>query len=442
MIPEVHPAGRDLRHASPIEDPGHLQPSPMAYIMSRFPRLTETFILRELLELERQGQPLAIFPLLRVQQAVRHREARPLMPKVLYTSYLTPAIFSANFHYLRRSPRRYLETLWMVLKGTWGSSNLFLGAVAVFPKSVYLARLIEAQGIKHVHAHFATHPTLAALIISELTEVGFSFTAHAHDIFVRTKILDKKIEKARFVVAISEFNKQYLLRLCAQTPEDKIKVIHCGVESARYLTRRSSVLNKEGRFRVLSIASLQPYKGIEYLVKACALLRAEVPDFRCLIIGEGEDRKRIQRLIGRLGLERIVLLLGARPHHEVIPLLAEADLFVLPSVVAPDGQMEGIPVALMEAMASGLPVVATRLSGIPELVDDGVSGVLVPPGNERALADAISFLYHREPLRRMLGRSGREKVVAEFELMDNVRKLRSLFSEAHDRASVTQARSA
>jgi Ser/Thr protein kinase RdoA (MazF antagonist) len=167
-------------------------------------------------------------------------------------------------------------------------------------------------------------------------------------------------------------------------------------------------------------------------VKACALLGQRLPNFRCLIIGEGEDRKKIEHLIAKLNLRHIVQLLGARPQDEVTAQLAEADLFVLPSVVAPNGQMEGIPVALMEAMASGLPVVATRLSGIPELVQDGVTGLLVTPGDERALADAIALLHQREHLRQEMGRRGQKKVTREFELTQSVTKLRSLFHQEMD----------
>lgn len=439
MAFETHVTTKTVEPASPAVG------SPVAYIMSRFPRLTETFILREILELERQGQPVIIFPLLRVQQPIRHAEVDQLISRVHYTPLVSGAILSAQLHYLRRSPRQYLKALWAALKGTWGSANLFIGAIGIFPKSVYLARLIEQRGIKHVHAHFATHPALAALIISELTGIGFSFTAHAHDIFVHTRMLAEKMEKARFVVTVSEFNKRYLLRICPQIPADKIIVIRCGIEIERYgsdaspsslaCPEQSPKSRKGNPFTIVCVASLQPYKGIEYLVRACALLRPRLPHLRCLIVGEGEQRKRIERLIRQLGLSQTVHLLGGRPQHEVAALLAQADLFVLPSVVAPNGQMEGLPVALMEAMASRLAVVASRLSGIPELVEDGITGLLVPPGNVEALARAITQLAECESLRLEMGRRGREAIAREFDLTRTVAKLRALFSAAMDQPS-------
>ncbi|MFQ5792610.1 MAG: glycosyltransferase, partial [Acidobacteriota bacterium] len=172
---------------------------------------------------------------------------------------------------------------------------------------------------------------------------------------------------------------------------------------------------------------------LEDLIRACALFREQVSHFHCLVVGEGEERENLQRLIAQLGLCHTVQLLGTRPQDEVTALLAEADLLVLPSVVASNGQMEGIPVALMEAMASRLPVVATRLSGIPELVEHGVTGLLVPPRDERALADAMALLYERQNLRQELGERGREKVAAEYDLAHNVAKLHSLFHTTCDR---------
>ena len=408
--------------------------APVVYIMSRFPLLTETFILREMLELERQGVPLAVFPLLRARQSVRHAEVGRLKAKVHYTPFLSPAIISANLGFLRRAPRRYLRLLWTVLRGNWGSANLLVGGLGVFPKSVYFARLVEEQDVRHVHAHFATHPALAAFIVSELTGTSFSFTAHAHDIFLHERMLAEKVGRARFVVAISEFNKQYLLQRAPGVSPDKIKVVHCGIEPDKYGTQ--SELQAEGREvpgappTALCVASLQPYKGIKYLVRACVLVAQRVRDFRCLIVGEGADRPELEALISELGLQETVRLLGARPQHEVASLLGTADIFVLPSVVAPSGQMEGIPVALMEAMASRLSVVSTRLSGIPELVEDGQSGRLVPPADVDALADAITGLCLNPEQRRRMGERGREKVAAEFGLRESVARLRALFDEA------------
>lgn len=398
--------------------------NPIAYIMSRFPTVSETFIIREMLELEKQGQSLIIFPLLRARPPVRHVEVETLMSKVHYTPFISFNIILANIHYFRYAPFTYLKVLYTALRGTWGSANLFIGAIGIFPKSVYFARLVERQEIRHVHAHFATHPALAALIISELTGVGFSFTAHGHDVFIHNTMLDVKIKKARFAVTISQFNKEYILKLFPEVSSENIKVVRCGVELERYA--RQLPARRTDRLTIICVASLEAHKGISDLVKACAHLKGTGKVFRCLIVGDGEERIKIEALIRDLKLSDVVCLLGAQPQNKVADFLAEADLFVLPS------HRDALPVALMEAMASGLPVVASRLSGIPELVEDGVNGFLTLPGDEHALADAIAAVFDQPHLRREFGDRGREKVAADFDLSRNVEKLRELFSDVLD----------
>ena len=399
---------------------------PVAYIMSRFPSLTETFILREMLELEDQGQPVAVFPLIRMELPVRHAGVERILPKVHFTPFLNLAIVAANLRFLGRSPRRYVGLLWTVLRGCWGSSNLFVGALGIFPKSVYLAQVMEERGIRHVHAHFATHPALAALIISELTGATFSFSAHAHDFFVDIQMLCTKLAKATFIVTHCDFNKRYLLGLCPETPADKIAVVRDGIELAHYGKRRGEKTG--GPYTILCVASLQPYKGVEYLVRACGLLKSRLGDFRCLLVGEGRERPKLERLISELELDKTVRLLGGRPHDEVVRLLDQADAFVAPSVEAPDGQMDAIQVAVIEALASYLPVVSTDLSAIPELIKDGITGLLVPPADAAALADAIVRLHDSPELCQTLGRQGRDEVAAAYQLGPNVARLRSLYA--------------
>ena len=402
---------------------------PIAYIMSRFPKLTETFILREMRELERQGELLLVFPLIHTHEPVQHDEVKQLKANVHFTSFISGGIIAAQWHYFKKSPRRFLHVLFYVLKKTWGSSNLFFGALGVFPKALYFARQSEKAHVKHIHAHFATHPALAALIISEFTGIQFSFTAHAHDIFIRSRLrmLAEKMKKAVCVVTVSHFNKQYLMRLCPGIPEKKIQVVRCGISCEQYRHHKEGASNK--LFTILSVAALKPYKGLSHLINACALLASEKKvSFQCLIVGEGPERKRLEKLIEKKGVGDTIQLLGGQPHEKVIDLYARADLFVLPSVIAPNGQMEGVPVALMEAMASGVPVITSRLSGIPELVHDARSGILVSPGDERALADAIHRLFQEKEVREQMGHYAQNDMMKEFQLAANVSKLRTLFN--------------
>jgi len=407
----------------------------VAYIVSRFPHLPETFILREIDELKKHGIEVSLFPLLRNNEPVYHSQAEAWMEQAHFTPFISLAIVAANLYYLFRHPLKYLGlwtfTLWFSLP----SPPLLVFIPGVLAKASYFARVMQQSGVDHVHAHFATHPTAAALMINWLTDIPYSFTAHAHDIFVDTAMLCAKLKRAAFVVSISKFNKQLMRKLCPAVPENKIHVVHCGVDPQRF--RPAPRPANRTPWQLLCVASLQEYKGQRYLIKACSILRKQGLDFECRLVGRGRDQPKLEQQIVESGLSDRVHLLGPKSQDEVADLVASADVFVLPSVVQSNGKMEGIPVVLMEAMASELPVVSTQISGIPELIEDGVSGLLIPPRDARALADALSALYHNRVKAAAMGRRGREKVLAEFILADNVTHLSELFSTHIHRNYIT-----
>lgn len=410
----------------------------VAVLLSRFPSVTETFVLREVIEMERQGQPVLLIPLLRESPPVVHAEARPWVERALYTPFLSPAIVAANVRAFAHHPIRYIGVVARVILGTLHSPRVALGTIAIIPKSVYLAQQIASRGIRHVHAHFATHPTTAALIISTLTGASFSFTIHAHDLFSRRyrPLLPLKLRRAAFVRVISRYNLDHLRRLYPDVPLERVHVVHVGIEtelyagaadgSARETGGEIGAAQRPAPVRLLSVAALRDYKGLPVLLEACARLRRDGVELECDVVGEGPMRAELEQLIGELTLESCVRLAGAKPQDEVRRLLAERPIFVLPSIILHDGWMEGIPVALMEAMASGCAVVASRLSGIPELVESGVSGILVEPDNPQALADAIRLLANDEAQIRRLGSNGRAKVDAQFRLDRTVSELLEL----------------
>lgn len=407
----------------------------VAVMVSRFPLVTETFILRELIEIERQGQPVLLVPMLREHPRVVHEEAKPWVERALYTPYMSAAILRA----LLRRPLRCLALLARLVAGSISSPGMLARTLALFPKSVWLAGELEAQGIRHVHAHFATHPATMAMIVSELTGIGFSITAHAHDIFVDQTLLRMKMRRAKFIRAISKFNREFLARLDPQSAE-KIHVIHVGIEPERYGPSSSSPDAARGGGEeplLLSVAAFKPYKGLPVLIDACARLAEEGVRFRCEVIGDGPQRGEIEARIGAYGLGDRIVLTGNLPQHEVAGRMRRATLMVLPSVVAPDGQMEGIPVALMEAMAAEVPVIATALSGIPELVQDGTTGLLVQPGDPAALAAAIRRLLDDRAHAAALARAGSEKVRAEFVLSSTVQQLVHALDRVNEAPALT-----
>ncbi len=404
--------------------------------MSRFPHLPETFILREMVALESRGWQVLLYPLIFQRQEVVHPEARPWMERAWKAGFLSPKILSDNLAFVLRFPRRYLGTLGRALWGNRSSPKFLLRAIALWPKSVSLAREMASQQVPHIHAHYATHPALSAWIVSRLTGIPYSVTVHAHDIFVCHAMLETKLRHAAFIVAISEFNRRYLETLFGDWVAAKTHVVHCGIDPARYAGEIRQWHSGE-RFEIIHTGSLQPYKGQRYLIEACALLQKRGIPFRCRLTGGGELEADLMRRIRALRLEKRVFLLGAKTQDEVAALLAESHCYVQPSVVTPSGKMEGIPVALMEAMASGLPVVATEISGIPELVRPEETGWLVPEKDAGALADALEWVYWHPAEAARRAEAGRALVWREFTLQKNVDDLTTLFAASVEVSGTT-----
>jgi glycosyltransferase involved in cell wall biosynthesis len=400
----------------------------IAYIMSRFPNLTETFVLYEIVALDRRGVATAVYPLLRMRQRVIHPDVESLAGRVHHHPFLSAAILRSNWHWLRRRPGAYCRVLREVLGGTWGSLNFFVGALGIFPKAVHFAREMEAEGVTHVHAHFSNHPAVAALIVHRLTGIPFSFTAHGHDIHVERRMLAEKIAAAEFAVMISEYNKRLVVEECDGVDGGKLHVIHCGADTERFAPRDSRAPG--GRFALVCVGSFIEVKGHAYLIEACRVLEERGVRIHCHLIGDGPGRKELARQIAESGLDEAVVMHGALPRPAVAELIAACDVIVQPSAPTARGAREGIPVSLMEGMASGLPVVASRLSGIPELVEDGRTGILVPPRDAGALAGALERLFEDPALRRQLGRAGRQKVLDDFDLDRNAGRLVALVEEA------------
>ncbi|NPV76050.1 MAG: glycosyltransferase family 4 protein [Anaerolineae bacterium] len=397
----------------------------VAYIMSRFPHLPETFILREMIELRRRGWDITVYPLILQKQMVRHGDVESLLSVTKYIPYLSPKTIKANLRTLFKDPIKYVTTFLLSLYKNLPSPKFLLRALVLFPKSVALAESMQKDRIEHIHAHYATHPALAAWIINRFSGIPYSITAHAHDLYVEQPMLDIKVRDAAFVVTISEFNKNFICKTVGEWARAKIFVIHCGIRPEDY----SAVKKSGNRFEIISIGSLQPYKGHYVLINACALLRDRGLEFSCKIIGGGELMEKLNQQISSLKLNGMVELLGPLPQETVATLLPGADCYVQPSVITSSGKMEGIPVALMEALACSLPVIATNISGVPELVKPGVTGILVEPGDEVSLANAIEKIYSDPENAKRMADAGRDLVLSDFTITTNIDKLSLLFAK-------------
>jgi len=396
----------------------------VAYLVSWFPAITETFILDEVRELRARGVDVEVLPLFGRRGGQVHAGWSDVRSCTHYHASISWEMLAAQLHWLRRSPEILLRSWGTALLRNARSRKLLVRTPIVLLKAALLARRIEAMGVRHVHAHWATHPTLAAWLVRRLTGTGYSFTAHAHDLYVDRAMLREKVEAARFVVTISEFNRRLLADECGCAAA-KVHVVRCGVDLGAFGAAPRAPAEVP---TFVCIASLREYKGHAVLLDAVGLLRARGTRLRVVLVGDGELRRALRARIAREGLGDTVVMRGALPHQEIPAVLAGATAMVLPSVTSRDGQMEGIPVALMESMAAGVPVVATKLSGIPELIRDGETGLLVPERDPAALAAAMARLAADAALGARLAAGARGVVREEFDRSRNVAALAELFA--------------
>jgi colanic acid/amylovoran biosynthesis glycosyltransferase len=395
----------------------------VAYLVSRFPHVSETFIAREITAVGAQPElELELRSLFPPKDPTVHPVARPWLARLRRP---TPADAVAGvLWWLRRRPFRLAYAVGVIVAAHARHPGRLARALATVPLAVAHARELSLNGVDHVHAHYATYPLLAAWVCGRLVGVPYSFTAHAHDLFVDQSFLRRGMADARFAIAISDFNRQALERYGHGTP---VHVVHCGIDVSTYRFRPRALSAGLRRVRLLCVASLQEYKGHRVLLEALAM-GPELAGVEADLVGDGPLRRQLTQQAERLGLAGRVRFHGSLPEPDVTRLLEHTDLFVLPSVVARDGQMEGIPVALMEALAAGVPVVASRLSGIPELIREGETGLLVPPDSPQDLRLAMARLL-AEPMATSQGRAraGRRLVEREFELRRSAETLARLF---------------
>lgn len=400
----------------------------LAYIVSRFPGLSETFILREMNGLRSKGWDIALYPLIVQDEKVIHDSVESWMVQVRRIPWVSVELIISNLKWLFSHPRLYLSLLVRVVWENKANLNFLARAVLLFPRAVLMSDRMRGEKVGHIHAHYSTHPALVAWIIHRLTGISYSITVHAHDIFVRRDMLHTKMSEAAFIVAISEFNKQFLSHHLGEWVTEKTHIVHCGIDPALYKPK-NGVSQLRVKFNITSVGGLRPYKGMSYLVRAVALLNNRNVPVYCRIVGEGEERSKLAALILNLKVGLEVELTGAKTQIEVAEILTRTDCYVQPSVITENGKMEGIPVALMEALASQLPVIASELSGIPELVVPDQTGYLVPPANAAALADAIEHVYRNPSEALQRSRDGRQHVLNEFSLETSVNRLSSLFEQ-------------
>ena len=396
----------------------------LTYIIGTYPGLTTTFIDREITALRKMGVTLRILSIrkpwtqLSAQQEILREGVTYLLP----VKWL--ALFRSHLYFALRRSGRYFATLGYLLSRPHPSLKARAMTLLHFGEGVYAAYLLRQQGGEHLHAHFIDRAATVALVIGRLLGIPYSVTAHASDIYVSPLLLREKLAGAKFVATCTGYNRNYLAQFGRDLFNHKLMCIYHGLETGIYQRSQPA---KGGRPVILSVGQLKERKGFRYLVEACRALRDRGMDFECRIIGEGPLRQALEVQIQQLGLVEQVKLYGPLPHEAVIEQYEQATVFALPAILSADGDRDGIPNVILEALAMELPVVSTCHSGVPEVVEDGRNGLLVPPEDVGALAGALEHLIRNSEIRRRLGKEGRQIVAERFDPERNIRRLLEAF---------------
>jgi glycosyltransferase involved in cell wall biosynthesis len=405
---------------------------PIAYVMKRYPRLTETFILNEIRAMERLGAQLHIISLLPPEPPPHH----PLVGEVLAPIHSPPPEGVAKWRVLARAHGAVLAAAPLRYAGAMLKAILW-SAVSPAPLSVwkqfgrggFVANICRRAGIRHIHAHFANAPASVAHFANLMSGIQYSFTAHAKDLYLtRPGIIRRRARTATFVATCTGYNVRHLHELLG-ADAGKVHLVYHGIDLSQFGSRVDETrYGKTNLRRILSVGRLVEKKGHDDLIEACALLHRQGHQFQCTIVGEGPLRGALAAQISRLSLEGVVTLEGAMTHSVLIARYRQADLFALAPRIADDGDRDGIPNVIAEAMAAGVAVVSTEVSGIPELVLHERTGLLVQPNDPGALAEAIRRMLVNPQAAFAMADAARKRLEQEFDLWTTTRCLHGLIA--------------
>ncbi len=408
----------------------------VAYVLKKFPRISETFILNEILELERQGVDVEIFSLHRPDDGVFHAKLAELKAHVVYL----PKPTASDLPLLLRENRPFLDNGMM---GFWGMFEelLELGRpdmMALLGWGVLVAAEVRRRGVDRMHAHFATVATWVARVAHELSLVPFSFTCHAKDIYregVDRNGFRTLFTNAEFAVTVCDANARFVHEELVPGADGELMRLYNGVDLSVFHPRHRV---PDSLPLVLGVGRLVEKKGFRYLIDAAARLIGDGRSLRCVIVGEGDQRPLLEEQIRAHAVEGIELV-GMKTHEEIGELLARATMVVLPCVVGEDGNRDALPTVLLEALASGVPAISTPVAGVEEIVDDGAAGVLVPMHDSPAIEGAIAALLDAPHRCSQLAAAGRERAERCFDLAANVAALRARFGGRREARAVDRA---
>lgn len=410
----------------------------IAYVIWHFPVLSQSFVQREVEALRQAGLSLEVVADAPGELDVLDDKARSLVKGTHYLFPLDRRVLRKHVKYfLMRKNLQFINLFLFVVFHRYDRYKTIREDCVLFLRSVYLAGVLKDKKINHIHSPWADRHAFRSLITSRLLGIPYSVHARAHDIQERAGYaLLEKLRNAEFVITNSRYNEAHLRGFLGRKVCKNIHIIYDGLDLVRFEPAREGH-KSSGRINILSVGRLIEPKGFLYLLKACHIVRSKGFSFQCNIIGGPEipsytDYFVMMKILHRkLALEDCVFFMGALPFDRVLEEYKRADIFVLPCVTAEDGSKDITPNVLMEAMAMELPVISTNQTAIPEIVDHGVNGILVPPKDENVLAEAIIELIQNYGTRSRLTANARKKVEERFEINKNVLQHIALFGGAH-----------
>ena len=402
------------------------QTNTVLYISGVLPARSETFVYREILALRSLGLDVATASVHAPTHGLDDGELAEMTKTTteLYSSGAMSIIVDAGIEACTH-PIRTVSTLLRCVQDAALSpdvpSRKRAKVVWQGVAGLALAKRVRVQKIVHIHAHMAHVPTTIAMYGAMQLGISFSFTGHANDIFPNRTLLNEKLERALFVNCISYWHRAFYQAIVSR-PDAEYPVVRCGVDTSAY---ESTLAPSGEKLEVFSVGRLIEKKGFDVLIKAAGeIAKAGGPEMRITIAGGGPDEAQLKALVKSLPPTAEVVLLGDTNNDQVMELMTQADVFALPCRVAQGGDRDGIPVVLMEAMARGRCVISGDLETIRELIEDGISGVMIPPGDQKALEKVLIELANNRIRVDELGEAARKRIEDEFDLMLNANRMK------------------
>jgi glycosyltransferase involved in cell wall biosynthesis len=402
----------------------------LGMILKGYPRISETFISNEILLLENLGFPIHLFSMRQPRENFTHKSVTRIQAGVDYLPETLlrplPRFLYHNCLLAVQKPQAYAEALKVAIQRFLRTRKVAT-LKHLFQAGYLVHHLLPGLKIAHMHAHFAHSPASVAMFVNILSGLPFSFTAHAKDIYTSDpRQLREKLVRARFAVTCTDYNRHYLMGL-SDTDPHRIHHVYHGIDTKLFSLSREQSARAEKPYQILTVARLTAKKGLATVYQALNVLQKKGIPFKHTLIGDGEERGKILSLIQKLGLGASTCWLGTQPHDVVLNHYRQAHLFVLGCEVAANGDRDGIPNVLLESMAMGVPVVATRISAIPELVETEKTGLLVTPGQPQQLAEAMLRMLTNTELRSRVVPAARQRVLQDFDNKVLIKKLADIY---------------